>query len=75
MNNRYQCIALPRRGGKILHALETGKPIFVPDEITKRIILRSARIMGVRPPEIIVLTPKEERLRGVTLAGAIVDYP
>ena len=78
MQKTYQVIALPRRGGKLAYviqrALKNGTTIATTSEATKRNILQTAHIMGVRPPEVIVLPTKPERLRGVTFAGVIVDY-
>lgn len=75
---KYRAIALPRRGGKMAYfirrARKDGKPIAVTSETTKKTMLQTARIMGVKPPQVIVLSPKSERLRGITFAGVIVDY-
>ena len=59
----------------IQQAQKGGMPIGVTSETTKRNILQTARIMGIRPPEVAVLSARQERLKGITLAAVIVDYP
>ncbi|MBQ8359771.1 MAG: hypothetical protein IJX37_07685 [Oscillospiraceae bacterium] len=76
----YTFVALPRRGGKMAYviqkALQAGGAIAVTRKETKKAILQTAAIMGVKPPEVVVLKKNEPLERGITFAGVIVDiYP
>ena len=74
----YTFVALPRRGGKMAHmihrALREGGAIAVTSEESRRTILQTATIMGVNPPDIVVLEKKKPVDKGITFAGVIVDY-
>jgi beta-phosphoglucomutase-like phosphatase (HAD superfamily) len=71
-------VGLPRRAGKfafvLRRAVEIGKPLAVTSESTREKVLETARIMGIKPPEVIVITPKAKPQPDVSISLIIYDY-
>lgn len=74
---RFQTVGLPRRGGKYAFAIQRaarlGGKIAVTSEKTRQDILKTAKILCLPRPQVIVVKPQQKRV-DPSVSLLIFDY-